>query len=88
MKSFILKDNIHINQVVKNKNKSHRLKKFDTCPLSIMKKNGTNQVIYKSKIILNKAIKNYLSINRLNNNNLIKSYIKLNESLSYDTADF
>ena len=41
---------------------------------------------YKSKIILNKAIKNYLSINRLNNNNLIKSYIKLNESLSYDTV--
>ena len=48
------KINNNINQVVKNKNKSHRLKKFDTCPLSIMKKNGTNQFIYKSKI------KNYL----------------------------
>ena len=44
------KINNNINQVVKNKNKSHRLKKFDTCPLSVMKKNGENQLIYKSRI--------------------------------------
>jgi len=46
-----IKDNA--NKIIPNKtskNKLHKLKKFDTCPLSYMKKNEVNPIIYKSQI--------------------------------------